>query len=120
MVSRVPRGPPLKCRPNVIILRLRVANQHSYRDRGGAQSPEMSPSRNNLRHPSQQHADAGRNAVRGPFQSYVALLGTLKVFLQKDLKNTKINSVIAEPQTTNHITDIKSTSANSNYRPPAH
>ena len=44
--------------------------------------------------------------ILDPFQSYIALLGTLKAFLQKkDLKNTKRNSVCTEPPTANHLTD---------------
>ena len=36
--------------------------------------------------------------TQGPFQIYVVLLGTLKVFLQKDLKGLK-NSVKTGPPT---------------------
>ena len=49
---------------------------------------------------------AKRKLAAGPFQSYVAAKATLKVFLQKDLKN-KNNSVGAEPTTNNHLSDSR-------------
>ena len=48
--------------------------------------------------------------VEGPFQFYVAFLGSLKVFLQKDLEKLTRNSVGTEPTTNNHITDSTLTS----------
>ena len=43
----------------------------------------------------------------GPFQSYVVVFEPLKVFLRKDLKRSKSNSVHTEPPTASHLTDSK-------------
>ena len=45
----------------------------------------------------------------GPFQSYVASFGSLKVFLQKKSEKIKINYVNTEPPTANHLTDSELT-----------
>ena len=55
--------------------------------------------------------------VTGPFQSCATNLGTLKVFLQKDLKNTKSDSVDTETQINNHMTDSQSAERESRLLP---